>query len=170
MADLLFNPAPCGTRSSGGASRCPGGLAESFLTYLPGSPCRRSGSRSKEAPSKQRHNGAPFSCSAGHRTLVVNDVSLPQGGNTTDHKGHEAGLQVDIRPTRKDGGITGTTHTADAYDRESMRALLQSIGTTPTVGAVFFNDPVLIGEGLCAALAGHNDHAHVAVQARERLD
>jgi len=103
--------------------------------------------------------------------LTINDVALWQGGNTTDHEGHEAGLQVDIRLARTDGATTGTTRTAANYDQDSMRAILQAIrSSTPTVDDIFFNDPVLIGEGLCTANPDHDDHAHVAVGPRERRD
>lgn len=39
--------------------------------------------------------------------LHINDTSLPQGGDTPVHHGHEAGLASDIRLPRKDGTVGG---------------------------------------------------------------
>ena len=101
--------------------------------------------------------------------LAINDVALWKGGNTTDHEGHEAGLQVDIRLARTDGATTGTSRNAASYDQDSMRAMLQAIrNSTPTVTDIFFNDPVLISAGLCTAKPGHDNRVHVAVGPQER--
>ena len=61
--------------------------------------------------------------------VAVNDVSLPEGGDTPDHAGHETGLACDIRLPRKDGGSGGISNpnTNTAYDRDAMRAQLLAI-------------------------------------------
>jgi hypothetical protein len=95
----------------------------------------------------------------------VNDVSLYQGGSfQPDHDGHQAGMQIDIRPPRLDGDTTqGTTVGAATYDRDAMRAILEAFREEGDIADIFLNDATLIAEGLCTSLAGHDDHAHVAV-------
>jgi murein endopeptidase len=93
--------------------------------------------------------------------LTINDVSLTRGGDTPDHAGHETGLACDIRLPRTDGTAPGsTTHTTATYDRDATRAMIQAIRAQPQVTAVYFNDPVLIAERLCASMRGHDDHVH----------
>jgi hypothetical protein len=92
--------------------------------------------------------------------LAINDVSLPHGGDTPDHAGHETGLACDILLPHKDGKFGGITWQNPGYDRDAMRAMLQAIRQQSLVSAVFFNDPQLISEGLCSRLGGHDNHAH----------
>jgi hypothetical protein len=49
-----------------------------------------------------------------------------------------------------------------------MRAMLEAFRAQPLVARIVFNDPALIAEGLCSALAGHDDHAHVEITAPAR--
>jgi hypothetical protein len=42
-----------------------------------------------------------------------------------------------------------------------MRAALRAFRAQPLVTAIYFNNPTLIAEGLCAHLQGHDNHAHV---------
>lgn len=94
--------------------------------------------------------------------LTINDVSLPHGGNTPDHAGHETGLACDIHLPRKDGKA-GLSHFQNSlYDRDAMRAMLKAIRQQPLVdrNKVFFNDGDLIRDGLCVALSGHHHHVH----------
>jgi hypothetical protein len=103
----------------------------------------------------------------GAALLTVNDVSLPEGGDTPDHAGHETGLSCDLRLPRKDGGSGGIANpnTNSAYDRDAMRAQLLALRDHPLVTRIFFNDRVLIDEGLCNPLAGHNNHVHFEIRA-----
>ena len=103
--------------------------------------------------------------------LTVNDVSLPEGGDTPDHAGHETGLSCDLRLPRKDGGSGGISNpnTNGSYDREAMRAQLVALKNHGLVTKVFFNDRVLIAEGLCKHLAGHNNHVHFEIGAPEAV-
>ncbi len=102
--------------------------------------------------------------------LTVNDVSLPRGGNTPDHAGHETGLGCDLRLPRTDGTAPGaTTWQTAGYDRAAMRAMLTALRDAEVAGEtlvtqVFFNDPVLIGEGLCTNEPGHDNHVHFDIQ------
>jgi hypothetical protein len=39
----------------------------------------------------------------------------------------------------------------------------------PLVSRVYFNDAVLIGEGLCAQARGHDDHVHFQINPPARI-
>ena len=102
-----------------------------------------------------------------HKTaalIAINDASLPHGGDTPDHKGHETGLSCDIRLPRVDGTTPGgTTVTDSQYDRDAMRAMLEAFRSTGRVSRIFLNDATLIKEGLCTSVKGHDNHAHVEI-------
>jgi len=101
--------------------------------------------------------------------LHINDTSLPQGGDTPVHHGHEAGLASDIRLPRKNGNVGGIVVTDQAFDRAAMRALIQAFRAQPMASRVFLNDETLIREGLCQAVAGHDNHAHFEIKPPVRV-
>ena len=78
---------------------------------------------------------------------------------------HEQGLDVDVRPMRDGQGPMpfGDRYRSATYDRAATRALVEAIRATAPghVKLIYFNDPVLIREGLTRRLAGHDDHLHV---------
>ncbi len=100
--------------------------------------------------------------------FTVNDVSLPRGGNTPDHSGHEAGLACDLQLPKTDGKAGGINLTKAAdrarFDRNAARAMLNALRAQALVTRIFLNDTDLIDEGLCARLAGHDDHIHFEVK------
>jgi hypothetical protein len=102
----------------------------------------------------------------GAAPFAINDVSIPQGGDTPHHKGHETGLMCDVFLPRQDGGFGGIDFTMKAkYDQKATRALLKSIRKQKLVNknAVFFNEPILIRDGLCRFLHGHHHHIHFSI-------
>jgi peptidoglycan hydrolase-like protein with peptidoglycan-binding domain len=102
---------------------------------------------------------------AGYGRVGIGDVSWEHGGNIPDHQTHELGLDADIRPMRKanDQCSYGTRWTLASYDRAATRALVKAIraATPGHVKLIFFNDPVLIGDGLTTKYPGHDDHLHL---------
>lgn len=97
--------------------------------------------------------------------ITINDASLPQGGNTPDHQGHETGLSCDLRLPRTDGTAPGGTTVAHPrYDRAAARAMLQALAAQPLFHLAYLNDNVLIAAGLCIAQADHDDHIHVQIR------
>jgi N-acetylmuramoyl-L-alanine amidase len=100
----------------------------------------------------------------GAALLTVNDASLPQGGDTPDHAGHETGLACDLKLPRTDGRAGSITTTSATYDRAAARAQLQALRRQPLVSRVLLNDAVLIGEGLCIQAAGHDNHIHFEIR------
>ena len=97
--------------------------------------------------------------------IAIGDVSLEHGGNIAGHDTHEVGLDLDIRLIRKDRHqcTVGSNWRLASYDRAATRALIKAIRATAPghVKVVYFNDPVLIGEGLTTRFTGHDDHLHI---------
>lgn len=96
--------------------------------------------------------------------IQTNNLSLPMGGDTPHHGTHETGLSCDIRVPRLDGRA-GTTINSNQYDRNSMRAMLKAIRGQRKyeIKEIFFNDFILITEGLCIEVLGHHNHAHINI-------
>jgi hypothetical protein len=57
----------------------------------------------------------------------------------------------------------GVNYRWSTYDRAATRDLIKAIRATAPrhVKLIWFNDPVLIGEGLTTWHAGHDDHLHI---------
>lgn len=102
--------------------------------------------------------------------LTVNDASLPQGGNTPAHMGHEAGLVCDVRLPRTDGKAGGITTNSKSYDRAAMRAQIEAFLRQRLALRVFLIDEVLNQAGLCRPVAGHDNHAHFEIKPPARID
>ncbi len=101
--------------------------------------------------------------------LHINDTSLPQGGDTPLHHGHETGLASDIRLPRKNGTVGGLTVLDSAYDRDAMRAMITAFLKQKQASRVFLSDAVLVDEGLCRAVQGHLNHAHFEIKPPVRV-
>ncbi len=101
--------------------------------------------------------------------LTTNNVSLPRGGDTPKHSGHETGLACDLRLPRLDGQAGGITPTSPTYDRNAARAMLQALRAQPPVAKIYFNDETLIAESLCKPQDDHDDHIHFEIRPPTRL-
>ena len=101
----------------------------------------------------------------GHGRVPVGDASLEHGGNIPLHMTHEVGLDVDLRLIRKAKNQCswGTNWRLASYDRAATRILINDIRAAAPghVKLFYFNDPVLIREGLTTHFPGHDDHLHV---------
>lgn len=102
--------------------------------------------------------------------ICINDVSLPRGGDTHDHAGHETGLSCDLRLPRKDGQYCGieNPNTNHQYDRTAMRAQLTALWPTGMIDRIFFNDRVLNNEGLCQYVKHHGNHVLFQIKAKQQ--
>jgi peptidoglycan hydrolase-like protein with peptidoglycan-binding domain len=100
-----------------------------------------------------------------HGRVSVGDAGREHGGNIPLHMTHEVGLDVDIRPIRKHENqcTWGTNWRFSSYDRAATRILINDIRAAAPghVKLIYFNDPVLIREGLTTHFAGHDDHLHI---------
>jgi peptidoglycan hydrolase-like protein with peptidoglycan-binding domain len=101
----------------------------------------------------------------GHGRIPIGDASREFGGDIPGHATHEVGLDVDIRPMRdaNDQCKWGTNWRLSSYDRAATRILINAIRAAAPghVKLIYFNDPVLIKEGLTTSFIGHDDHLHV---------
>jgi hypothetical protein len=117
-----------------------------------------------EAISSLEVDGA-WSVRHGYGRLALGDVSFENGGPIPGHDTHRVGLDVDIRPLRKanDQCTQRTNWRSTTYDRAATRALIKAIRTLAPghVKLIYFNDPVLISEGLTTWFTGHDDHLHI---------
>ncbi len=102
---------------------------------------------------------------AGYGRIALGDIGFQHGGDIPGHQTHEQGMDVDIRPMRdaNDQCRWGTNWRYSSYDRSATRALVKAIRATALkhVKLIYFNDPVLIKEGLTTWYTGHDDHLHV---------
>jgi murein endopeptidase len=95
------------------------------------------------------------------RRFGVGDISLPGGRQPPDHHSHMNGLQVDIRPLRKDGLEERVTWMDPLYDNDGTSKLIELFRTFTPVVRVFFNGP---GIPFVEPLKGHDDHFHVELR------
>ena len=102
---------------------------------------------------------------AGHGRVAIGDVGHEHGGDIAGHESHERGLDVDVRPMRRDENQCrwGVNYRSSIYDRAATRELIRAIRAAAPghVKVIYFNDPVLIREGLTRWYRGHDDHVHV---------
>jgi len=93
------------------------------------------------------------------RKFGVGDISAAGGPKLLGHDSHRRGVEVDIRPIRKDGKQEGCIYQDAAYDRsatETLINLFRSCATGPLL--IFFNDIKIPG---VRPLAKHDNHFHV---------
>ena len=102
---------------------------------------------------------------AGYGRIAVGDAGFEHGGDIPGHMTHKVGLDIDIRPLRTDENQCryGTNWQFSTYDRTATRALIRAIRAAAPghVKLIYFNDPVLIAQGLVTRNTGHDDHLHV---------
>jgi peptidoglycan hydrolase-like protein with peptidoglycan-binding domain len=102
---------------------------------------------------------------AGRGKVAIGDIGHEHGGDIAGHESHERGLDVDVRPMRHDENQcrSGGSYRASTYDRAATRALIKAIRAAAPghIKLIYFNDPVLIREGLSRYHVGHDDHVHV---------
>jgi hypothetical protein len=98
--------------------------------------------------------------------VSVGELSWEHGGNIAGHSTHEVGLDVDLGLIRKDGRHCrrlGLSYRQAQYDRAKTRQLIRAIYDTAPgqVRLIYFNDPVLVREGIVVPYPRHDDHIHV---------
>jgi Putative peptidoglycan binding domain/Penicillin-insensitive murein endopeptidase len=111
-----------------------------------------------------RGAGARFR-TGGRGRMAVGHISREHGGFLSPHVSHRVGLDVDIRPARRDGDQCrlGTTWQSSSYARHSTRLMIEAIrrAAPQRVEVILFNDPALVQKGLTEHVSGHDDHLHV---------
>jgi len=96
-----------------------------------------------------------------NRKFGIGNISLAEGSPYPKHSTHLSGLEVDIRPIRKDGAEVAVTWVQAGYDREATAKLIEMFRTFAPVVLVYFND---INIPNVTPLAKHDDHFHVKLR------
>lgn len=95
------------------------------------------------------------------RRFGVGDISLADGVPTPDHQSHRTGLEVDVRPLRKDGHEDGVCWWDAAYDRTGTERLIGLFRTFASVELVLFNDNHIPH---AHPAGGHDNHFHLKLR------
>lgn len=95
------------------------------------------------------------------RRFGVGDISLPGGPKPPNHDSHMSGLEVDIRPLRKDGLEMPVTWRDREYDKAGTEKLINLFRTFAPVAKVLFNGPDI---AFVIHWPGHDDHFHVKMR------
>jgi len=99
------------------------------------------------------------------RSFSIGQISKKNGGPMPPHKSHQLGVDVDVRPMRKDGANAPVTiNDVGQYDRELTTELIALWWRLAPTQAVFFNDQTVIDAGLSRFVNGHHNHFHVRVR------
>lgn len=96
-----------------------------------------------------------------NRKIGIGNISLTEGASFPPHRSHRSGLEVDMRPLRKDGKPLPVRFHDTQYDREATRKLVEAIWHTGVVKRVAFNDLAIPGVQM---MTGHDDHLHVEIR------
>ena len=98
------------------------------------------------------------------RKFGIGNISLAGGKQYDKHRTHKKGLEVDIRPIRRDGKRQAVCwQWTDQYDQAATARLIGLFRNYPGVKTVYFNDPAL--RHLARPMGGHDNHFHVEVGA-----
>jgi penicillin-insensitive murein endopeptidase len=100
-----------------------------------------------------------------NRKFGIGNISLAGGGRFRPHAIHKDGLQVDIRPLRKDGAHVPVSYFQAGYDKDATMRLIEIFLGHPAVIKVYFNDSTISGVW---PLADHDNHFHVEMRASTR--
>jgi murein endopeptidase len=101
------------------------------------------------------------------RKFGIGNISLA-GGRKYEHATHQLGIEMDIRPVRKDmmtGQAARGSRFDKVYDREATIKLLRLFLGHSMVSKIFFNDGKVqqaLG-GRVRSWAGHDDHIHIEI-------
>ncbi|HEY1148751.1 MAG TPA: penicillin-insensitive murein endopeptidase [Pseudoduganella sp.] len=94
------------------------------------------------------------------RKFGIGNISLAGGDKFEPHQSHRSGLEVDIRPMRKDGNRLPCSITSRQYDREATATLIGLFQEQPKVQLILFNDKDIPG---VRHAARHSDYFHVQI-------
>jgi hypothetical protein len=103
-----------------------------------------------------------------NRPFSIGQISKEGGGDfRPQHQSHRTGLDIDVRPVRKDGQNLGVDISESQYHRALTTELIDLWWRNAPVQLVYFNDPTVVNAGLSTHLGGHNDHFHVRVRRKD---
>lgn len=94
------------------------------------------------------------------RRIGIGNISRADSFDDDDHDSHLNGLQVDVRPIRKDGLEKPVAWTEHQYDKEATAKVIELFRTFAPVKFVLFNDTSI---PFVKIAKRHDDHFHVAL-------
>jgi murein endopeptidase len=106
-----------------------------------------------------------------NRKFGIGNISVANG-RKYDHHTHMKGIEMDIRPVRKDGMVGQAARCAYTdtaiYDCEATVKLVRVFLQHPTVRRIYFNDDKVQKAcgGRVTSWPRHNDHLHIEVWER----
>lgn len=95
------------------------------------------------------------------RRIGIGDISLADGVKTPDHSTHRSGLEVDVRPLRKDGLEAPVSWWDRYYDRGGTARLIELFRSFASVEVIWFNGPDI---PFVKRARRHDDHFHVKLR------
>lgn len=98
------------------------------------------------------------------RPMAIGHISLRGGGDISGHVTHEDGVDLDIRPERKDGQNIEVDIFDSQYDRALTTELINLWWEKAPVDLVYFNDPTVIAAKLSRQASNHHHHFHVKLR------
>lgn len=104
------------------------------------------------------------------RKFGIGNISIAEGLAYDKHVSHRKGIEMDLRPLRKDkleGQCARVSRFDDVYDRDATIKLIRLFLRHPMVTKVFFNDGEVqkaIAGGRVRSLQGHDDHLHIKIR------
>ena len=98
------------------------------------------------------------------RPMAIGHISLRGGGPMEPHATHQRGVDLDIRPERKDGQNTEVDIFNAQYDRVLTTELINLWWEKAPVKLVYFNDPTVIAAKLSRRAHNHHHHFHVLLR------
>jgi murein endopeptidase len=94
------------------------------------------------------------------RRIGIGNISRADSFDDDDHDSHLDGLQVDVRPIRKDGLEMPVTWKDRQYDKVATAKVIELFRTFAPVKFVLFNDTSI---PFVKMAKRHDDHFHVAL-------
>lgn len=94
------------------------------------------------------------------RKIGIGNISLAGGAKFDPHEGHVSGLDVDIRPIRKDGLELPVRWSDSQYDRAATEMLINLFFESNLVQIIYFNDPKI---PRVKPRFRHDNHFHVTI-------
>ncbi len=100
---------------------------------------------------------------ASYGLVGVGDISFKFGGYMSPHGTHQEGLNVDMRPCRKDVLQTPVNIFNDQYDSDRTKLLIELFLADPNVKSILFNDPKIYKLPRVSKYEKHDDHFHITM-------
>lgn len=93
--------------------------------------------------------------------ISIGPISRKNGERFPPHRAHRQGIEVDIRPMRKDGRNLPVFVGSKMYDAAQTRDLVQMLRMHAKVKLILFNDSGMVKDGLTRHYPNHSNHLHV---------